>query len=78
MNPFWKNGGTGLPPTEEELRKEKEKERRAESRARISSSKPIPTFVGDVKVERNKLTGKLMRAEMKGDKKRARELQVKK
>ena len=65
-----------MPPTEDEVRKEKDKERRVESRARISSSKSIPTFVGDVKVERNKLTGKLMRAEMKGDKKRARELQV--
>ena len=32
LNPFWKDGGTGLPPTEEELQKKKEEERKAERR----------------------------------------------
>ena len=32
LNPFWKDGGTGLPPTEEELQKKREEERKAERR----------------------------------------------
>ena len=81
MNPFWKDGGTGMPPTEEEIKTKKRQEKLAttttSSRSSTSSSKPAkPAFVGDVKVERNRLTGKLMRAEMKGDKKRIRELMV--
>merc|ERR1711970_236359 len=27
LNPFWKDGGSGLPPTEEELQKKKEEEK---------------------------------------------------
>ena len=80
LNPFWKNGGSGMPPTEEEdIKTKKRQEKLATSittASRTYSEPAKPAFEGDVKVERNRLTGKLMRAEMKGDKKRIRELTV--
>ena len=49
LNPFWKDGGTGLPPTEEELQKKKEEERRAERRrlqAQLQNEPSKNTFSG--------------------------------
>ena len=49
LNPFWKDGGTGLPPTEEELQKKKEEERRAERRrlqAQLQNEPRKNTFSG--------------------------------
>ena len=48
---------------------------RAELENEPKITRKLP-FVGDLTVERNKLTGKLMRAQMKGDKKKAAEYQV--
>ena len=49
LNPFWKDGGSGLPPTEEELQKKKEEERRAERRrlqAQLQNEPRKNTFSG--------------------------------
>ena len=66
-----------MPPTEQEMRKEKEKRLKESLYSESEPRKKKSTFVGDVKVERNKLTGKLMRAELKGDKKKIADIQVK-
>ena len=50
LNPFWKNGGTGLPPTEEELREKEKQKIRAEKAQRMALNPPKKAFVGDVKV----------------------------
>jgi len=50
LNPFWKDGGSGLPPTEEELQKKKEEERRAERRrlqAQLQNEPRKNTFSGN-------------------------------
>ena len=40
LNPFWKNGGTGMPPTKEEFRKQREEERDSNRKMQKTRERP--------------------------------------
>ncbi|CAG5094092.1 Oidioi.mRNA.OKI2018_I69.XSR.g13240.t3.cds, partial [Oikopleura dioica] len=87
QDPHLAYGGTGMPPTEEEMM---EKQRKPEKRKQEISyedeleamwaepkkrSKHEGKSAAEIKEIRNKLTGKLMRADLKGNKEKAAKIQ---